>query len=100
MTTSFVLDLQAEAARPALGRIARDIRPHWRPLLVGSIAAIVVAVASAAGPLLVGWTIDKGVIGEDLQSVRTGTFAFAFASVVSLLAMRLQVRAMGRFANA
>jgi len=92
-------DLSDEAPRPSLGRMAADLRPHRRLLVLGSLAALVVAAGSSAGPWLIGLVIDRGVIGGNMGWVWAGSLGLLVASSAQLLALWAQVRWLGRFAH-
>jgi len=86
--------------RVSLRRIWSDLRADGGLLIRGNLAAVLVAVAGAFGPAIIGATIDHGVADGDLMWVVIGTVAFLVTSAVRLVAQLVQTRLMGRFGQA
>ena len=87
------------SGRVPLRRITRDLRPHARLLALGSVAAVLVAVGVASGPLLIGLTIDRGVVQREIAWVAVGAGGFLLTSALQLGSQWAQIRWMGRFAH-
>ncbi len=61
--------LDREEAKHVVKRTARMLRPHRRGLLACLVVLIIYTAAMEIGPLIVGYAIDHGIIGERSATV-------------------------------
>ena len=71
---------------------------HWRLGLLAVAFVIVVSIANQAGPKLISYGIDHGMIRKNFSVVLVVALLYLGAIVVTALAQRAQVRTTGRLA--
>jgi len=64
------------AARRVLVRLARMLRPQRRAVLVATGLLVVQTAALLAGPLIVRWGVDAGLVGRDGRVVNIAAIAY------------------------
>jgi len=71
---------------------------HWRLGLLAVFFVVVVSVANQAGPKLISYGIDHGMIRKSFSVVVTVALLYLGAIAVTALSQRAQVRVTGRLA--
>jgi ATP-binding cassette subfamily B protein len=71
---------------------------HWHLALLALIFVAVVSVFNQAGPKLVSYAIDDGMIHPDMAVVALAAFLYLGAIAVSAVAQRAMVKVTGRLA--
>jgi ATP-binding cassette, subfamily B, bacterial len=78
--------------------LRRLILRHWHLAALSMVFVIIVAVANQAGPQLVGYAINHGMVHPDMAVVAAVAAAYLAAIVVTALGQRAMVKVTGRLA--
>ena len=71
---------------------------HWQLGLVALLFIGIVSVANQAGPALISYGIDHGMVHPDMSVVVTVALLYLLAIVITALAQRAMVKVTGRLA--
>jgi ATP-binding cassette, subfamily B, bacterial len=77
------VDITAEARDHGGFDLLSFLRPYRRPLIIGLVLVALNALSSLAGPYIIRWGIDHGVLGRDLNALWLAVAMFAGAAVIS-----------------
>lgn len=88
--------LDRQAAGRVLRRAARLLRPYRRQVL-GAIAMVIVSTGAVlAGPYLLRYGIDRGIVPGDAGRLNLAVGAYVVVAVVAYVATRVQIVLVGR----
>ncbi|HET9072645.1 MAG TPA: ABC transporter ATP-binding protein [Acidimicrobiales bacterium] len=74
------------------------VAPHWQLAALALVAVVVVAVANQAGPELVSYAINHGMVHPDFTVIVVAAGAYVAAVTVTALFQRALVQVTGRLA--
>jgi ATP-binding cassette subfamily B protein len=74
--------LDREAARRVLRRLAAMLRPQRRAVIVATLLLVVQTAALLAGPLIVRWGVDAGLVAKDAQVVNLAAIAYLIVALL------------------
>ena len=83
--------------RPRLTLRAQILR-HWQLGLVALFFIMIVSVANQAGPALISYGIDHGMVHPDMSVVIAVALLYLLAIAITALAQRAMVKVTGRLA--
>ncbi len=87
--------LSAAMEKPAPYSVRWLIRPEQRALTVGLFLVAADALLSLAGPLFIGWGIDRGVRAQSLSALYTACWGFLAVVLIDLVVVRAYTVSVG-----
>ncbi len=93
------VDAEREAAHEPRFSLRRFLRPYRRQLGVGTVLVVVDALASLAGPSLVRFGVDRGVVEGSQRTLWATSVAFLALALVQGVNLWAQQRYTGRTAE-
>ncbi len=90
---------EAPAARPAIGRVIAEFRPHRRVAALACAGVALMTVSLVSIPLVIEVVVDRGVIGHSTGWVFGCTAVAAVLVVGQVFGNWLEVSNMGKFAE-
>jgi len=94
------VDLSGRDKRQIVRRTWRLLRPHRRGLAAIAVLVALQAGGMVAGPALVRYGIDDGVVAGDLGALDRAAALFVSAAVLAYVSGRLAIRAVARVGEA
>ena len=88
--------LDRAGTKRVLRRAVHDLRDQRRGVVGASLLITAFTVSQLAGPTLVRYGIDRGLIGRDAGSLRIAIAGYCLVVVVSFLTGRAQIVAVSR----
>jgi len=89
---------RADARRPQKLNLRTLILRHWQLAALALFFMVIVSVANQAGPLLISYAIDHGMVHPDMAVVVAVAFLYLLAIATTALAQRAMVKVTGRLA--
>ena len=84
-------DERAEDRAAVVGRLVRQLKPYWLPVLGAFVMILINAATQAAGPFLIGRAIDSFISAGDRSGLARTMLMLVGVYLVSMVAMRFQV---------
>jgi ATP-binding cassette subfamily B protein len=88
--------LDAATTKRVLRRSASMLRPYRRLTVVASLVIVVWTGTVLAGPFLVKYGIDHGIVANDAGALDKAVVGYVFVAIVAYVVYRVQIMLVGR----